>query len=129
MPEEKTILIVEDEKPMLQILSDRLELEGFKVLTAVDGEEGLASALEHHPDLIILDILMPKMNGAEMLKKLIDDEWGKSVDVVCLTNLENVPKSIQEFMKTNDNIDYLVKFRTRLDGIIEHAKKRLNMSQ
>lgn len=129
MPEEKTVLIVEDEKPMLQILSDRLKLEGFKVLTAVDGEKGLASALEHHPNLIILDILMPKMNGAEMLKKLIDDEWGKSVDVVCLTNLENVPQSIQEIMKTHDNIDYLVKFRTRLDGIIEHAKKRLNMSQ
>ena len=66
----KKILIVEDEKILTKTMEERLSLEGFDVVKAYDGLEGLEKAMSENPDLIILDILLPNMNGIEMLKKL-----------------------------------------------------------
>lgn len=120
----KTILIVEDEIPMLNALCDKLTREGFIMLQARDGVEGLGAALKNHPDLILLDIIMPKMDGMEMLNKLRGDEaWGKNVPVILLTNL-NEPGKVADAL-AHDVHEYLVKSDWTLENIIKKIKERL----
>lgn len=122
----KTILIVEDEKAMLDLLSKQLEREGYRVLRAGDGLSGLNIALKHHPDLILLDIVMPKTNGIDMLKKLRADEWGKQVPVTILSNLSDSAHVFDSL--SNDVHDYLVKSDWSLKGILEQVAERLKNS-
>ena len=77
------ILIVEDEPDMVMGLADNLEFENYEVLTAVDGEAGLALALKESPDLILLDVMMPKMDGFEVCKRI--RESGSTVPILMLT--------------------------------------------
>ena len=84
----KKILIVEDDEPIIFSLSKKLELfKTVKVLCARNGEEGLSMALVEKPDLILLDIVMPEMDGIEMLRRLRKNDWGKTVKVIILSNL------------------------------------------
>lgn len=66
----KTVLIIEDDTTMLRVLKDNLEYEGYRTLTAADGEKGLAAAVDGKPDLVILDIMLPKVNGYEICRRL-----------------------------------------------------------
>ncbi|MFA7385407.1 MAG: response regulator [Candidatus Paceibacterota bacterium] len=120
------ILIVEDEKVMLDSLAEKFTKEGFETIKAVDGEEGLKKALEFHPDLILLDIMMPKMDGLTMLKKIREDSWGENVKVVILTNAED-NKRIAEGVEygLTDKFSYLIKTDNTLDSIVEEVKKIL----
>lgn len=81
------IAIIEDEPAINEMYRMKLDLEGFEVFTAFNGEEGLAVIKEHKPDLILLDIKMPVMSGDEMLEKLRSNEWGAKIRVVILTNI------------------------------------------
>ena len=83
--EKKKILIVEDEPEMRKLLVLELETSGYEVFQAEDGEAGFKVAEELKPDLIISDVLMPKMNGNELLKKLRTSDFGKNVPFVVLT--------------------------------------------
>lgn len=121
----KKILIVEDELALLYALASQFDKKEFKVLQAVDGEEGLKSALDHHPDLILLDLLMPKMDGMSMLKELRKDSWGKDVKVIILTNLSDAEK-IDEALKQG-TYDYLVKKDWNITQVIEKVKSSLGM--
>ena len=122
----KTILVVEDEVAMLQALSTKLELEGFKVLKAENGEKGLEIALKEHPDLIMLDILMPKMNGIEVLKKIRDDQsWGAEVLVIMLSNLSDAD-SVSKVAE-HGVYDFLVKTDWRLDDVSKFVKNKLGI--
>lgn len=85
--DKKKILVVEDEAAMLNALKDKLTSEEFAVIGAKNGEEGLALAFQEHPDLILLDIIMPKMDGLTMMKNLRSDAWGRNASVAILTNL------------------------------------------
>jgi DNA-binding response OmpR family regulator len=111
----KKILVVDD-ADLRTILQTRLSKEGYTVTVAKDGKEGLAAALSQHPDLILLDVMMPEVTGLQMLKQLRADEWGKQVHVFMLTMLTgseeksagmhgNVSKYIN---KTDMNLDSLV---------------------
>lgn len=84
----KTILVVDDDKLIREGLSALLKNAGQTVLEATDGKEGLATALEQHPDLIVTDVRMPNMTGLEMIDAVRADKWGSSVPVVVLTNDE-----------------------------------------
>ena len=103
----KKILIVDDEAPLSKVLKDKFESTGFEVLTAKNGEEGLMKAVTQKPDLILLDIVMPRLDGMTMLKKLREDEWGKGVEVILLTNLSDNDK-VRQALK-NNVYDYLIK--------------------
>jgi DNA-binding response OmpR family regulator len=119
----KQILIVEDEKMLLDALSDKLNSEGFSALKAENGVEGLEAALQKHPDLILLDIMMPKMDGMAMLKELRKDAWGENVPVIMLTNLSD-EKSISEAL--SDKVtDYLVKSDLNINEISKIIKDKL----
>ena len=86
MDEKKTVLIVEDEKSIVDILRFNLEKEGYATLTAYDGEAGLAMSLEKNPDLILLDVMLPKMIGFDVCRIL--RERGSNVPVIILTARE-----------------------------------------
>ena len=123
--QKKTVLIVEDEAPMQLALNDILVFEGFSVLEAKNGEEGLEMALKEHPDLILLDILMPQMNGLVMLKKLREDEWGKKAEVIILTNYDE-----KEYVATaleNNTYDYFIKTDIKITEVIKKIKEKLEV--
>jgi len=117
------VLIAEDETAMLLALTDSFESANFDVLGAKDGEEGLRIALKEHPHVILIDIVMPKMDGMTMLKKLREDDWGKSVPIMILTNLSETEK-IAEAMEDRAS-DYLIKTDWSLEDIVKKVKKLL----
>lgn len=121
----KKILIVEDEVSLLNALCDKLTGEGFTVLKAKNGEEGLEVALREHPDLILLDIVMPVMDGVTMLGLLRKDTWGKDVEVIILTNL-NEPEKVAEVLEKEAR-DYLVKSDWTLQNVVKKIRERLGI--
>ena len=126
----KTVLIVEDEASYQQLMKDRLTKEGFNVLQAKNGEEGLALALDRQPDLILLDVVMPKMGGMEVLRKLREEnKWGQSVPVFILTNLssddEERINDVTELLPTY----YLEKTKATLAEVVLKIKDKLEISQ
>lgn len=128
MPEQKTILIVEDEAPMLEALSKKFSNAGFAVISAVDGADGLEKALKEKPDLVILDILMPKMNGMEAMRHIrADNKWGKDVPIIILTNF-NDPDNLAEAAKC-EVFNFLVKTDWHLDDIVGLVKQKLGLPQ
>ena len=122
----KKILIVEDEIDVNDILKDRFLEEGFNVFTAQDGEEGLKKALEVLPDLILLDVLMPKMDGVTMLKELRKKEAGKkNIPVVMLTNYNE--KEVKKESSDQGAVGYLTKTDWSLDDVVVKVKEMLNI--
>lgn len=122
----KKILITEDEEALLKVLVTKFTHDGFTVFPAGDGEAGLAIALKEHPDLILLDIIMPKMDGMTLLKKLRADAWGKKVPVIILTNLSD-DRNIAEAME-GGVYDFLVKSSWDADDLVKRVKERLNLN-
>jgi DNA-binding response OmpR family regulator len=121
----KKVLIVEDEAPILKILSEKFNSEGFTVMEAMNGEDGLKSAIARKPDLIILDIVMPKMDGLTMLKRLRTNKWGKSVPAIIYSNL-NLNEKVFEAKKSGAT-DFLVKTDYGLDDLLSRVKLRLKL--
>lgn len=115
--------IVEDELSLLEVLSDKFIKEGFKVLQAKNGDEGLRVALTEHPDIILLDIIMPVMDGMTMLKKLREDNWGKDAKVVILSNLSDNEKTA-EALNSGSN-DYLVKSDWKIEDVVKKVEEKL----
>lgn len=118
----KKILIVDDTKSYLFILSETLREAGFIVDTAENGEQGLEVLKTSTPDLILLDITMPKMDGIAMSKKL--KEMGSVVPIIFLTNMSDL-KNISE--ASENAVDYIVKSDTSVDDIVIRVKDKLNI--
>ena len=119
----KILLIAEDEPSLMLVLHDRLCQDGFEILKAANGEDALDSALKNHPDMILLDLLMPVMDGISMLKKLREDAWGKNVRVMVLTNLEEDEKL--EEAKELGVVDYLIKANWKIEEVVQKIKDKL----
>lgn len=123
----KKILIVEDEAPLRNAVSDILTFEGFEVFQAKNGQEGLDTALKEHPDLILLDLMMPIMDGLTMLEKLRQDaEFGKSAAVILLTNI-NDPDKVAMATEAG-SYDFLVKSDWNIEDVVKKIKGRLGIS-
>ena len=121
------ILVVEDEDILAKTLEEKLLSEGFEVLLAYDGIEALKLALEKHPDLVLLDLLMPKMDGMTTLKKIREDAWGKSVPVIILTNLTSANEERNKIITELEPTYYFMKTDKSLEEIVEKIKERLNI--
>ncbi len=119
------ILVVEDEPALIGVLDDKLTREGFSVIRAMDGEVGLKMVSDEKPDLILLDIIMPKMDGITMLKKLRESEDGKNIPVIILTNLSDSEKNTE--MTEKGVLDFLIKTNWKLDDVVKKIKQRLNL--
>jgi len=124
---QKTILIIEDELPQLKSLADEFTDEGFRVLKAQNGEVGLTMALREHPDIILLDMVMPVMDGMTMLKKLRGENvWGRGVPVILLTNLSADDEQRTRDITATEPAYYLVKSRWTLRDVVEKVRERLS---
>lgn len=122
-----TVLVVEDEPAMSQALKDNLISEGFDVLQAKDGAEGLAAASASRPDIILLDILMPIMDGLTMMQKLRAlNSWGKKVPIILLTNLSPDEDRIVRRITEDEPAYYLVKTDWKISDVVEKIRERLN---
>lgn len=119
----KKILIVEDEPALLRVLSDKFTNEGYTVLEAKNGLTGLKVALEEKPDTILLDILMPELDGMEMMRRLRDSgSYGKTVPIVILTNLD-ADEKITWAVAKDEPAYYLIKSNVDMDEIVEKVNQ------
>lgn len=119
----KKVLIVDDDKNLRLVLVDKLNISGFEAVGASDGKEGLEKAFKLHPDVILLDVLMPEMNGLEVLENLRNDEWGSKAKVIMLTVLEDM-EIVSRAMQSG-GFGYLVKTDYSMDQIVEKVKEIL----
>jgi len=117
------ILIVEDEPSINQLYEIKFKSEGYDVITAWNGVEGLEVAQKFQPDIILLDLLMPEMNGEEMLEKMRKTGWGQDMKVIILTNVspEEAPDGIRNFMISR----YIVKAEMTTDEVVQIVKAAL----
>lgn len=117
------ILLVEDDKFLRDLLSRKLQEEKLTVVPAIDGEEGVKKAEEEIPDLILLDLILPGINGFDVLKKIKENQKTSSIPVIVLSNLgqkEDVERALSLGAK-----DYLIKANFTLEEIFEKIKKYL----
>lgn len=121
----KKILIIEDEESLIQVLDEKLSRAGFTISTAENGKKGLESAFKIRPDLILLDIVMPVMDGITFLRELRKDKWGKNAKVLMLTNLFD-PKKVTE-SRNRGVCEYLIKSDWTLNEILEKIRKVLSL--
>ncbi len=119
----KKILIIEDEQALQRALSDYMAKEGYKIFSAVDGESGFALAKKEKPDLIMLDLILPKMTGLDVLEKIKKDPEIKRISVIILTNIEDA-ESIGRAMQLGAAA-YMLKAAYKLEEVLEKVKKFL----
>jgi len=119
----KTILFIEDESALQKTFGEVLGKEGCEMLSALDGEIGLKLAKEKKPDLILLDLVLPKIHGFDVLKKLKEDNETKDIPVIVLTNLEDI-KDVGKALELGATT-YLVKAQYSLEEVVEKIKKAL----
>lgn len=103
----QTILVVDDERDLLDLIEYNLKKEGFNVLKAENGEQGIAVAREHNPDLILLDIMMPKMDGLEAVEIMRKDDALKRTPIIFLTARSDEKTEVEGLNKGGD--DYITK--------------------
>jgi two-component system, OmpR family, alkaline phosphatase synthesis response regulator PhoP len=104
---DKTILVVDDEQDLLDLIEYNLKKEGFKVLRAENGKEGMKVAKEIKPDLVLLDIMMPKMDGLEMCEKMREDQETSKIPIIFLTARGDEKTEIEGLNRGAD--DYITK--------------------
>jgi two-component system, OmpR family, phosphate regulon response regulator PhoB len=119
----KKILLVEDDAAIRKILRSELEKEGIGVLEATNGEEALGMIVNRRPQLIVLDIIMPKMHGIDMLRKLREIEWGKNIPVLFLTNFADDPRVMQAVSEGYGEV--LKKAESRLEEVVAKIKEKI----
>lgn len=119
----KLILLVDDDLTLLEMYEDRLKEEGYAIVRATNGEEALQKVRENKPQLVILDIMMPKVNGFDVLKNLQADPQFKDIPVILLTALIQDVDRIQG--KKLGAVDYIVKSETMPGEVIAKIKKAL----
>ncbi len=121
----KKIIIAEDEKEISEMYKDKLKQEGYDVLCTYDGKKTLEIAKKEKPDLLFLDILMPKKEGFEVLKEIRESgDWGKKVPVVMLTNLDADDDILDSIAKYHPSY-YFIKANIKIDEIVSKTKELL----
>lgn len=104
----KKVLLVDDDPLIIRMYQNKLSNDGYQVATAFNGEEAFSKIAKEKPDIILLDIMMPKMNGVEVLKKLKSDDATKDIPVIILTNLGDSSEDVESAKKLGA-LDYVVK--------------------
>lgn len=123
MSEGKTVLIVDDDITLREMYEERLKQSGFLVIGASDGEEAVNKAKSEHPNLIILDIMMPKVNGIDALKTLRDDETTKDIPVIILTALIQEIDKIKDLLTDHDA--YFIKSEEMPKDVVDKVNQLL----
>lgn len=121
----KTILLVEDDDNLASVYETRLQAEGFNTKRVANGEEALATALQVKPDLILLDVMMPKVSGFDVLDILRNTPETANVKIIMLTALSQ--DSDRERAKQLGVDDYLVKSQVVIADVVDKIKQHLNI--
>ena len=123
--QKKKILLVEDDDTLAEVYRQRLELEGFDVARSNNGEAALKDAVEYHPDLILLDVMMPNLNGFDVLDILRNTPQTRNVHIIMLTALSQ-PKDAERAKELGAD-DFLVKSQVVIGDVVARIKHQLNM--
>lgn len=126
MEVKKKILLVEDDVALSTVYKSRLELEGFEIREVNNGEDALSAAIDFHPDLILLDAMMPKISGFDVLDILRNTPETGNIKIVMLTALSQ-PKD-KERAESLGVDDYLVKSQVVIGDVVERVKYHLGLS-
>lgn len=125
----KKVLIVEDDRALRQALIEKFTSEDFAVLSSRNGGDGLANALTNRPDIILLDIIMPDVDGLTMLEKLRQaNSWGKGVQVILLTNVTPDSEELIARITQNPPSFYLVKSDYMLSEVVAKVRECLTLT-
>lgn len=127
MQAQKTILIIEDEKSLREAIVDILRLKNFLSLEAKNGKKGVELALLKHPDLILLDLIMPELDGMSVLRKIREDAWGGKVPIIILTNLSATNERLVDDTVTRKLTHYLIKSDWKIYDIIKKIEEILKI--
>lgn len=122
-----SVLIIDDERDLREALATALGYEGFTTYTADDAESGLALALEKKPDVIFLDVIMPKIDGTKMLKQLREDPWGSGARVIVMTALDSMHKAADALEQ--GATEYVAKSTVTLGALVEKAKRHTQLKR
>ncbi len=122
----RKILIVEDDSSESEIMDIKFNQEGFEVIRAKDGEEGFHIATKEQPNLIMLDLKLPKMDGITVMRKLKEDEWGKNIPIIILTNVPPEDRIVEKVAE-DEPAYFLPKAEMSLDDVVAKAKEVLNI--
>lgn len=125
MHQTKKVLVIGDNPAFVKLLKDTPEEAGFVVIEAADGDEGLKIALRDHPDLITVDVDIPKQGGFGMLKELRANDWGKDVQVIIMSNLDDM--KLVEDVLGHVVYDYVVKNDWPIQKIVDLVKRKLTL--
>ncbi len=125
MTVQKIVLVVEDEKSLREALTDVLRFKDFLPLEASNGKEGVELALAKHPDMVLLDLLMPEMDGMTALKKIRKDDWGAHVPVIILTNVSATEEQLMDDIVKHQPMYYLIKSDWKLHDIVAKVEEIL----
>lgn len=120
----KKILFIEDEPSLQKSIGTTLSQEGYEMVSALDGQEGVKHAKAELPDLILLDLILPRKDGFEVLREIKMDPATKSIPIIVLTNLEG-PDHIERAMELGAQ-GYLVKANYSLEEVVEKVKSILD---
>lgn len=119
----KKILFIEDEQSLQKTFGDVLKREGYEIISALDGEVGLRLIKSEKPDLVLLDLILPKIHGLEVLEEIKKDPETKNIPVIILTNIERA-KDVERALELGATT-YLVKTSYALKDIVNKIKKTL----
>lgn len=115
-----TVLIVEDDNSIRELYADAFSNVKIDVLKASNGEEGVALALEHHPDAILMDIMMPIMGGHAAVHIIRKDSWGKTAKVIYLTNMSDAENVVHAVEQGSD--EYIIKANLSPKEVVNHTR-------
>ncbi len=118
-----TILIAEDQKDLQDAISTALTGAGFTTLTANNGSEAVSMALKAHPDVILMDIMMPELSGHDAVTKIRNDVWGKDAKIIFLTSLSDAENVVRAVESGSD--EYIVKPHASLAEIVQKVREVL----
>lgn len=121
--ERKTILIIEDETALLYALEAELSYASFRIMTATEGKDGLEKIKRFNPDLVVLDIILPDMDGFEVLKQIKEDPKTQDIPVIIVSNLEK-KEAVEKGLKLGAK-EYIIKTQYTLDEVLKKIKEAL----
>lgn len=118
------ILIVDDDMTLRELYEERMKQEGYVIVSASDGEEAIEKAVKEHPDIILLDVMMPKINGIDVMKMLREKEETSGIPIIILTALVQEIGKIKDMMKPGDG--YLVKSEIMPKDVVAKVEDSLS---
>lgn len=120
----KKVLVVEDDALLLQVLGDKLLAEGYEILGVMNGLKVIAEVEKFNPDIILLDLILPGLDGFEVLKQLKEDTKTKNIPVAIISNLSEV--SDVKSVRALGADEYFIKANTQLEKIVKYIKKKIH---